>query len=53
MPNVLLSTPPEKPTNWWRTIPGQLAIVAMLGGLVLILCALFGAIGPPVVVARR
>lgn len=47
-----LSTPPAKPqptvkpTNWWRTIPGQLAILAMLAGLVVILLGVMGVIGP-------
>lgn len=38
-----LSEPPRKPTNWWKTIPGQLAILTMIIGAVLILCQLSGA----------
>ena len=40
------STPPPAPTSWWKTIPGQLALVAFLFGAIVILCGLMGIIGP-------
>ncbi|MDG4821287.1 hypothetical protein O7635_05395 [Asanoa sp. WMMD1127] len=36
----------EKPTNWWKTVPGQGAIVVIAGGAFLILMAVVGVIGP-------
>lgn len=47
MPNVPLSQPPPQPTSWWKTIPGQLALVFLV--LVLpcvITLGLLGIIGP-------
>lgn len=43
---VPFSQPPEQPTSWWKTVPGQLALVAMLFGGIVILCGLLGVIGP-------
>jgi hypothetical protein len=40
------SQPPAKPRSWWGTIPGQLALVAMLGGAIVIFLGLIGIIGP-------
>jgi hypothetical protein len=39
-----LSSPPPRPTNWWRTIPGQLAILVVAFGVVLILCQVLGVV---------
>jgi hypothetical protein len=39
-----LSTPPSKPTNWWRSMPGQLSIVVLIGGALLILAQVTGVI---------
>lgn len=41
-----LSNIPEKPTNWWKTIPGQLATLAIAIGLIVILLGVTGVIGP-------
>lgn len=41
-----LSEFPQKPTSWWKSVPGQLALVAMLIGAIVILLALGGFIGP-------
>lgn len=41
-----LSNPPPKPTSWWKTIPGQLALVAMFVGGIVIVLGLAGVIGP-------
>lgn len=40
-----LSDPPP-PKTWWHTIPGQLSLVAMLIGAIVILLGLMGVIGP-------
>jgi predicted lipid-binding transport protein (Tim44 family) len=40
------SRPPAKPKSWWGTMPGQLAVLAMLGGGFVILLGLLGIIGP-------
>lgn len=40
------SEPPPKPKSWWGTIPGQLALVAMLIGAIIIFLGLAGVIGP-------
>jgi len=39
-----LSSPPPEPSSWWRTIPGQLSILVMVLGLVLILCQVLGVV---------
>jgi hypothetical protein len=41
-----LSEPPAKPRSWWGTIPGQLALVAMLVGAIVIALGLAGVVGP-------
>lgn len=41
-----LSTPPPAPTSWWKTIPGQLALVVILGGALVIALGLMGVLGP-------
>lgn len=41
-----LSQPPTKPSNWWKSVPGQLAIMVMAIGLFVILLGAFGVIGP-------
>lgn len=41
-----LSQPPAPPTSWWKSIPGQLALVVILGGGFVILLGLLGIIGP-------
>lgn len=43
---VPLSRPPAAPTSWWKTIPGQLSLVAMLVGGIVIFLGLIGVIGP-------
>jgi hypothetical protein len=45
-PHVPFSRPPAPATSWWKTIPGQLALVAMLVGAIVIFLGLIGAIGP-------
>jgi hypothetical protein len=45
-PRVPFSRPPAKPRSWWGTVPGQLALVAMLGGAIVIFLGLIGVIGP-------
>lgn len=40
------SRPPAAPKSWWGTVPGQLALVAMLGGAIVIALGLMGIIGP-------
>lgn len=40
------SRPPAKPRSWWGTIPGQLSLVAMLIGGIVIFLGLIGVIGP-------
>jgi hypothetical protein len=37
-----LSEPPRKPTNWWKTISGQIVILTMVIGALLIFCQLSG-----------
>lgn len=46
MPRMPLSGPPPKPTSWWKTVPGQLALVVMLFGGIVIFCGLVGVLGP-------
>jgi hypothetical protein len=41
-----LSQPPPAPRSWWGTIPGQLSLVVMLFGAIVILFGLLGIIGP-------
>ncbi len=41
-----LSSPPPTPKSWWGTIPGQLALAAILGGVIVIGLGLLGVIGP-------
>ncbi|MEV4347786.1 hypothetical protein AB0J83_25295 [Actinoplanes sp. NPDC049596] len=41
-----LSEPPAPPRTWWGTIPGQLSILVMVGGVILVLLALAGVAGP-------
>jgi hypothetical protein len=41
-----LSEPPRPPRTWWSTIPGQLALVAMFFGGIVILLGACGIIGP-------
>lgn len=43
---VPLSQPPAAPTSWWKTIPGQLSLVVLLGGAIVITLGLLGVIGP-------
>jgi hypothetical protein len=43
---IPLGQPPAAPKSWWGTIPGQLALVAMLGGLIVIALGLAGIVGP-------
>lgn len=38
-----LSTPPAKPTNWWKSIPGQASILVIIGGAIFIMLGLAGA----------
>lgn len=45
-PRAPLSQPPAAPRSWWGTIPGQLALVAMLGGGIVIALGLMGIVGP-------
>lgn len=45
-PRVPFSRPPAKPRSWWGTVPGQLALVTMLGGAIVIFLGLIGVIGP-------
>ena len=42
--HVPMSEPPKKPTNWWRTVPGQTAILVVCAGVLLILCQLLGIV---------
>jgi hypothetical protein len=44
--NIPLSTPPVRPANWWKSLPGQAAILAMAIGVIVIALGLFGVIGP-------
>jgi hypothetical protein len=39
-----LSDPPKKPTSWWKSIPGQLAILVMIGALIWIILGATGVI---------
>lgn len=41
-----LAQPPRPPRSWWGTIPGQLALVAVFVGAVVIVLGLLGVIGP-------
>jgi hypothetical protein len=41
-----LAQPPASPRSWWGSIPGQLALVAMLGGAIVIALGLMGVLGP-------
>lgn len=41
-----LAAPPAKPRTWWGTVPGQLALIAMLAGVVVIALGAMGIIGP-------
>jgi hypothetical protein len=43
---VPFSRPPAEPKSWWGTIPGQLALVAILIGAIVIVLGLMGVIGP-------
>lgn len=38
--------PPRAPRTWWGTIPGQAAILAIIGGVIVILLGFAGVIGP-------
>jgi hypothetical protein len=40
-----LSEPPAKPKSWWGTIPGQLSILVIIGGVLFIALGLAGAFG--------
>lgn len=44
---VPFSRPPVRSANWWKSVPGQLAIVVMVGGLIFILCRLGGVFDTP------
>lgn len=46
MSRIPFSRPPGQPRTWWGSIPGQLALVAMLVGAVVIGLGLLGVIGP-------
>ena len=37
-----MSEPPKPPTSWWKTTAGQLSLLVIVGGLVLIFCVVFG-----------
>ncbi len=41
-----LSSPPPAPRSWWGTLPGQAAILAIIGGVIVIVLGLTGVIGP-------
>lgn len=41
-----LAQAPAKPRSWWGTIPGQIALLVILGGIVVIALGLAGVIGP-------
>lgn len=41
---VPLSRPPRKSANWWKSIPGQLSIVVIVGGVLVILCQVMGIV---------
>ena len=44
----LFFDPPPRPTNWWKSLPGQAAILVITGGVIVIVLALTGIIGPGV-----
>lgn len=41
-----LAQPPAQPRTWWGTIPGQAAILVMIGGVIVILLGVAGVLGP-------
>lgn len=41
-----LARPPAQPRTWWGTVPGQLALVAMFVGGIVIVLGLMGVVGP-------
>ena len=44
---IPFNEPPKKPEGgWWKSIPGQAAIVVIGFGVLMIICALLGIIGP-------
>lgn len=37
---------PDENTSWWKTVPGQLAVLVIVGGAIIILLGLAGVVGP-------
>jgi hypothetical protein len=43
---IPFSRPPAEPKSWWGSTSGQLALVAILVGAIVIFMGLIGVIGP-------
>jgi Ni/Co efflux regulator RcnB len=41
-----LAQPPAAPKSWWGTVPGQFALIAILGGVIVLVLGLAGVVGP-------